>query len=81
MMSELEQAERSIDRLEQRETELMMENDKLRATNGALVAGLVGIIDMIDNCADVPRTPDSIPMMVLAFARATVDAQRNDDET
>ena len=48
------------------------EINRLRAREAEMVAGFESIIDMIDNCADVPRNPDSLPMMVLQHARATL---------
>jgi hypothetical protein len=34
-----------------------------------LRSALATVIDMLDNCAGVPREPDSLPMMVIAYAR------------
>jgi hypothetical protein len=39
--------------------------------NKSLRDKLAAVADMIENCADVPRNPDSLPMMILRELRAT----------
>ena len=45
-----------------------------------LVEALSDIVEMIDNCADVPRNPDSLPMMVLVRARQALTAYEQERE-
>ena len=43
-----------------------------------LLEALSDIVEMIDNCADVPRNPDSLPMMVLVRARQALTAHERE---
>jgi hypothetical protein len=48
---------------------------KPRTKPNAALEALHAIVSMIDNCGDVTRAPDSLPMMVMQTARAAIDQE------
>ena len=43
-----------------------------------MAAAMLASIDMIENCADAPKNPDSLPEMVKAHLQSALSAWRDD---